>query len=121
MTERKAFALVMALIAVVAVWTLAIQWMSRPRLPAMTVTDTEEQVNQVLTDGRCSLNAATLEELDQLPGIGPVLAQRIVDLREERGGFSAVDELLDIRGIGEATLEKIRPYVYVESELEGME
>ena len=121
MTERKAFALVMALIAVVAVWTLAIQWMSRPRLPAMTVTVTEEQVNQVLTDGRCSLNAATLEELDQLPGIGPVLAQRIVDLREERGGFSTVDELLDVSGIGEATLEKIRPYVYVESELEGME
>lgn len=54
MTERKAFALVMALIAVVAVWTLAIQWMSRPRLPAMTVTVTEEQVNQVLTDGRAA-------------------------------------------------------------------
>ena len=47
--------------------------------------------------------------------------QRIVDLREERGGFSTVDELLDVSGIGEATLEKIRPYVYVESELEGME
>jgi competence protein ComEA len=60
---------------------------------------------------RISLGAATLEQLDTLPGIGPVTAQAILDHRSEHGPFASVDDLLDVKGIGEATLEDIRDQV----------
>ena len=59
------------------------------------------------------LYTATLEALDGLPGIGPVLAQRILDWRTANGRFSAVDELGEVSGIGEATLADLRPVVTV--------
>lgn len=60
------------------------------------------------------LNEATPEQLQMLPGIGPVLAERIAAAREDKGGFAAIEELLEIEGIGEKTLEGIRAYVTVE-------
>jgi competence protein ComEA len=59
------------------------------------------------------LNTATLTDLDALSGIGPVLAQRILDWRAEHGRFSSVDELTEVSGIGDATLQRIRPQVRV--------
>jgi competence protein ComEA len=63
--------------------------------------------------GPLDLNAATLEQLDELPGIGPATAKAIIDEREKRGGFRAVDDLLDVRGIGPAKLDAIRDLVRV--------
>lgn len=63
--------------------------------------------------GPVDLNTATMEELDTLPGIGPVLAQRILDWRTANGRFSSVDELGEVKGIGEATLGELRPSVTV--------
>jgi competence protein ComEA len=60
-----------------------------------------------------NLNTATAEQLDTLPGIGPVTAQAILDWRTENGSFTSVDELLEVSGIGDATLADIAPYVYV--------
>ena len=60
---------------------------------------------------RISLGTATLEQLDTLPGIGPVTAQAILDHRAEHGPFRSVDDLLDVKGIGEATLADIRDKV----------
>ena len=54
------------------------------------------------------INSATAEELQQLMGVGPVLAQAIVDYRAEHGPFASVDELLEVSGIGETKLEGIR-------------
>ncbi|WP_295698282.1 ComEA family DNA-binding protein [Lapillicoccus sp.] len=59
------------------------------------------------------LNAADLAGLDTLPGVGPVLAQRIVDWRAQHGRFSAVDELGEVSGIGDRLLEQLRPLVRV--------
>lgn len=57
------------------------------------------------------LNSATLEELDTLPGVGPVTAQKILDYRTEHGAFSSVDELDSVPGIGPARLAELRKLV----------
>ena len=62
---------------------------------------------------KLNLNSATVRQLDRLPDIGPVLAQRIVDHREGRGPFTAVGDLERVRGIGEATMARVRPLVMV--------
>ena len=61
--------------------------------------------------GPVHLNTATLEELDALPGVGPVTAQKILDHREQHGAFSSVDDLDAIPGIGPARLEQLRELV----------
>ena len=60
-----------------------------------------------------NLNTATLEQLDTLPGIGPVTAQAILDWRAEHGAFSAIEELLEVSGIGDVTFSDIEAYVHV--------
>ena len=60
-----------------------------------------------------NINTATAEQLDQLPDIGPVLAQRIIAYRDAFGPFSSVEDLLYVNGIGEKTLAKIREYITV--------
>jgi competence protein ComEA len=59
----------------------------------------------LLPDGRLDLNAATVEELEELPGVGPVTAERIVEHREEIGGFTDVGQLRDVPGIGEVKFQ----------------
>ena len=60
-----------------------------------------------------NLNTADQAELEALPEVGPVTAQAIIAWREAHGGFTAVDQLLDVDGIGEATLSRIAPLVTV--------
>ena len=62
-------------------------------------------------DERLDPNTASEEELDRLPGVGPAAARRIVRLREEKGAFSGVDDLLAVRGIGPATLARMAPHL----------
>ena len=59
------------------------------------------------------LNVATAKELQQLPGVGPVTAQRIIDLRQKSGRFRRVEDLLAVRGISTKRLEALRPYVTI--------
>ena len=63
--------------------------------------------------GVVDLNTATLEQLDALPGVGPSTAQAILDYRQEKGRFRSVEELLEVRGIGEAKLAALRRRVKV--------
>ncbi|MCM2576050.1 helix-hairpin-helix domain-containing protein [Streptomyces meridianus] len=58
-----------------------------------------------------SLNSATVEQLDTLPGVGPVLAQHILDYRTEHGGFRSVDQLREVSGIGDRRFADLRPLV----------
>jgi competence ComEA-like helix-hairpin-helix protein len=60
-----------------------------------------------------NLNTATIEQLEKLPGIGPNTAKSIVQFRERSGPFQRVEDLLAIKGISKARLEKLRPYVTV--------
>jgi len=62
--------------------------------------------------GSCvNVNSAKLEQLDDLPGIGPVLAQRIIDSRKADTQYENADQLLEIKGIGPATVKKISPFI----------
>jgi competence ComEA-like helix-hairpin-helix protein len=60
-----------------------------------------------------NLNTATMQQLEQLPGIGPSRAQKILDYRRKSGSFRSVNDLLVIRGISKKELDKIRPYIMV--------
>lgn len=64
-------------------------------------------------DGLISVNRATASDLEALPGVGPVLAERIVAYREENGPFRAPEDLLDVPGIGESKLASIRDLIRV--------
>jgi competence protein ComEA len=59
-------------------------------------------------DGPISLGSATVEQLDEIEGIGPVTAQKIIEFRDQQGGLSSVDQLDQISGIGPSTMEALR-------------
>lgn len=61
--------------------------------------------------GVVNINTATAEELQLLPGIGEARAKAVIELRKRNGGFKSVDELAEVKGIGEAALKRLRPYV----------
>jgi competence protein ComEA len=66
-----------------------------------------------VVDGRVRVNQADAAELDMLPGVGPVLAERIVGYRDENGPFGSVEDLLDVPGIGESKLAAMRESIVV--------
>jgi competence protein ComEA len=82
----------------------------------------EEQGFVVITEGTSSplageelvdINNASLEELDNLPGIGPTTAQKIIDYREQNGPFARIEDIVNVSGIGSATYEDIKDLITV--------
>ena len=67
-------------------------------------------------EGKVNINSAAAEELSLLPRVGAVVAQRIVDFREENGSFSQSEDLMLVEGIGEKTFELIEPWITLEGE-----
>ena len=61
--------------------------------------------------GTLNINTATAEQLEMLPGIGESRAQAVLSERKRRGGFKRVEDLLEVQGIGEASLERLKPYL----------
>ncbi len=79
----------------------------RPLAPAATSAPEE----------RLDINQATAEQLDALPGIGEVLAERILQYREEHGGFSSTAELMEVKGIGASRFAAIEDYIRCQEEM----
>jgi competence protein ComEA len=69
--------------------------------------------NTASYNGILNINRATLKELDKLPGIGPVIAARIIEFRKVNGAFQSVDDLRKVQGIGASTLEKFKSKIRV--------
>ena len=65
------------------------------------------------TNDRININTASKEELMTLSGIGEVIAQRIIDYREENGSFTSVEEIKNVKGIGETRFDNIKEYITV--------
>lgn len=63
--------------------------------------------------GKVNLNTATAEQLTTLPGVGPKLAARIVEHRQQQGAFKSIQELMNVKGIGEKNFQKIQVYLAV--------
>lgn len=82
---------------------------SQYTVEALTPSEETEETEE----NRVNINTASASELDALPGIGPVLAQRIIDRRTEQGPFTSVEELLEVDGIGQATLDGLREFITV--------
>lgn len=81
-------------------------------LPEQTVSS-ERALQQIESDGKINLNTASLDQLKTLPGIGDVLAQRILDKKTELGSFHSVEDLLNVSGIGEKKFNDIKDRVSV--------
>jgi len=84
-----------------------------PVFATENVTNTGGITSGINASGLVNVNTANLTELQTLPGIGPVLAQNIIDFRETHGQFATIDELIHVSRIGAATLERLRPLVTV--------
>jgi competence protein ComEA len=65
-------------------------------------------------EGVVNVNTATAEELVRLPGIGDAKARAILDYRKEKGAFKSLEQLREVKGIGDAALERLRPHLAIE-------
>jgi competence protein ComEA len=82
-------------------------------LPVASGSSAAAGGQQAAPSGPINVNTATAEELEALPEIGPAMARAIVEYREEHGPFEAVDDLLEVQGIGPKTLEAIEALITV--------
>lgn len=108
--EKRAiiFALGSFLLGILILFLARLALHSRPLSPDDFPRTEETYIKRV------NLNAATAEELELLPGIGPKTAERIIELREARGKFTRIEELLEIKGMSEKKLEAIKPFIEIE-------
>lgn len=75
--------------------------------------ESKETKEKPQIEGKININTATLEELDKLPGIGAVKAQSIIDYRKEHGKFTSIEDIMNIKGIGEKTFDNIKAFITV--------
>ncbi len=112
MTKRTQYTAAIVLGALALLLAAAVVWRYAPAGRAAEITTAPAAVRAVSPQyGLVDLNTADEEELRSLPGIGEKLAARIVETREANGPFRTREDVLAVSGIGEATYEKIAPYI----------
>ena len=99
---KKLFALLVILLWIVSIGS-----------PPVFGEQSAKSTSQASSELRIDLNTATEEELTKLPGIGDTVAARIIAYRDENGGFEKIEEIMNVKGIGEKTFLKFRDKLYV--------
>lgn len=84
-----------------------------PGLPRVDAPKVQAGSPVAKPQSRLDLNRASAEDLQRLPGIGDILAKRVVEARTSKGSFTTIEELLEVKGIGEKKLERLRPLITV--------
>lgn len=86
-----------------------------PFLEIQSLGSTPDLISDLIASIGVNINLASLDQLDSLPGIGPTIAQRIIDYREQNGPFARIEDLINVPGIGPSTFEHIMDLVSVGS------
>jgi competence protein ComEA len=112
MKKQLTLAALAALIAVALGTTSAIAQMTTsnpPQRPPATPTP----ASATPAEAPLNLNTATSAELQKLPGVGPAVAARIIEYRQKNGAFKKIEDLMNVRGIGEKTFLRLKPLITV--------
>jgi len=99
------------------VWMYREHWEPLPQISEEIEEKRQTDEEEIERKIQVSLNQATQKELETIPGIGPMIAKRIVLYREQRGDFHSIDELVNVQGIGKKTIEKMKPYLILNEHL----
>jgi comEA protein len=124
---RALLFLIVTFVVGVGVWTYRNRWAPLPelsearRVEQKATPTTDKKIETRKADTKSGqetiiLNDADREELESLPGVGPVIAARIIEYRERHGGFNALEELIEVKGIGQQTVERLKPYLKLDQQ-----
>lgn len=116
---KKALLIWLMILALFFSFSIGI-WFGRRNISGEILIQTETQTSEVLSssepsinEGKININTASVSQLALLPGIGEILASRIVDYRERNGAFTTIEQLQLVDGIGEKRLEELLDYITV--------
>lgn len=117
--QSSKFKFLGAIIVVVVIFSSAYLWKALMKEPLrqaapfqLDTVQPKTPQDYILLGQKIDINTASVELFDALPGIGPALAERIVEYRTKYGPFKNVDDLQEVKGIGPKVLGKLKPYIY---------
>lgn len=87
-------------------------WTNNASNSSTQESDETKETSSII-NGRLNINTATADDFVLLPGIGEVLAERIVEYRRKNGLFASVDDLMNVKGLGQSKLEEIKKYITI--------
>jgi comEA protein len=97
----------------VAVGVCALALVTLMGLPQATTLSAAGQATGEVVTTQVNLNTASAADLERLPGVGPAMAARIVEYRQKNGNFKKIEDLMNVKGIGEKSFLKLKPQIIV--------